>query len=174
MTPEITRFNPRLHDLAAFSCEVAEVDSFFNSRPNEHNFRFVWEQRVGDIFVALESGDLVGVIAYAAGHVPPEIAGVVASDLRNSGRKGRQKPREMGKIPAVRIIILAVSRPRQKQGIGTALLNHALSAITAPVYYLIPQRGSERFYENSGFVRKSAGVREIMVRIPPALKLFGG
>ena len=169
--PEITRFDPALHDLAAFSCGVDEVDAFFSAGRNRHNFRFFWEQRVGGMFVALEDGKIVGALACAASRLPLEVAEVVGRDLRAAGRKGRQKPRDMGEIPAVRIVILGVRPDRRRVKIGTALLAHAFSAFTAPVYYLFPQRGSESFYDSLGFVRASAGLREMRVKIVPARAL---
>lgn len=164
----IARFDPALHDLASFRCGVAEVDSFFRPHRDEHNFRFVWEQRVGDMFVALADGRLVGVVAYAASSLSRAADVLVVDEFRKAGRKGRRKPLEQGRIPAVRIIILGVRRDSQRMGVGSALIRHALDAVTAPVYYLVPQRNSEAFYEKAGFVEKSAGIQKLMMRIPPA------
>ena len=171
MTPTIARFDPAAHDLASFRCGVADVDSFFTPRPKEYNFRHTWEQRIGDMCVALDDGQIVGAIAYTASSVPPKATSTVADDFRNSGRKGASKPLELALIPAVRIIILGVRPARQRRGIGSALVRHALAAVTAPVYYLRPQHGSEGFYANLGFVEKFAGSQKLMVHIPQARTL---
>ena len=148
------------------------MDEFFSTRRNGHNIRFIWEQRVGDIFVALKDGELAGFIACAAGHVSKDIAKVVEDDFRQSKRKGRQSPIDKGQIPAVRIVTLAVAFSHQKQGIGSALLEHALSAITAPIYYLFPERDAEKFYEKRGFSLKSTMAMDFMVKIPPARDFY--
>lgn len=174
MTPTIARFDPASHDLATFSCGVEEVDSFFNARRDAHNFRLVWEQRIGDIFVALDGGEIVGVIAYAASKIPPEALETVVDDFRLAGRKGRRKPLEQGEIPAYRVIVLGVLPRCQRRGVGSALVRHALAAVTAPVYYLFPQRGSEEFYENLGFVERPTAFRKLMMHIPPVRDIFSG
>ena len=167
-TPEIARFNPARHDLAAFRCGVAEVDEFFNSRPRAHNFRFIWERRVGDILVALQGGEIIGVVAYTASSLPRESVKTIVGDFR---RAGREKPVEIDGIPVIRIIILGVRAGHRRRGVGTALMERAMSAITAPIYYLFPQRGSEDFYKSIGFVRKESGLRVVMIKILPEQNL---
>ena len=167
--PEIARFNPAAHNLAGFRCGVEDVDEFFYPLLDGHNFRFVWEQRVGDILVAAEDGKIIGVVAYAASHLPDKTAETVIGDFRGVGRR---KPFEMGRfIPAIRVIILGVAPAHRRRGVGSALIEGVFSAITAPVYFLVPQRGSEVFYESLGFARISGGLRDFMIKIPAPREL---
>lgn len=169
MPPKIVRFNPRAHSFIDFRTGAEEVDEFFRAR-SDFNYRVMREKRLGDIYVAADGDAVVGCVAYLPRSAPVKIAELVAPALWGSRRR---KPLDGGAldrgrelvIPAVRIVVLGVDRRRQGNGVGTALLRHVFSAVTAPFYYLHPVLEAVPFYEKHGFVQASAEFATIMFKV---------
>ena len=114
------------------------------------------KKRMGDICVIAEGDLVVGCVAYTPRSVPDKIIQRLGPVLWQSKRS---KPLDRGNfdneqdlvIPAVRIVILGVRQKSQGEGVGSALLHHVFSAVTAPFYYLHPFEPAIPFYEKYGF-----------------------
>ena len=157
----IARFDPALHDLATFSCGVEEVDSFFR-RPhrNEHNFRL----RLGaahrrHVMSRWTDGRscrrcLIRRQQHLARDAIDGHRGATEFAAKPD-EKGRQKPLELGR--SFRRPHHHFGRPaRDSQRPGnrrSALVRHALNAVTAPVYFLLSRSAARRsFTKKLGFV----------------------
>ena len=161
-TPTVVRFDSKAHSFAGFQTGVSDVDDFFH--PRSGSVREMLEKRTGDICVVAEDGLVVGCVAYTPRSVPDKIIQRLGPVLWQSKR---HKPLDRGNfdnerdlvIPAVRIVILGVRRGSQGKGVGSALLRHVFSAVTAPFYYLHPFPPAIPFYEKFGFKRYDAESR---------------
>ena len=173
MTPTIVRFDPHKHSFAGFRTGVSGVDEFFNPG-SDFSCNTMLTKRMGDILAAVDDdGNVAGCVAYTPRSAPDKIARRIAPALWSSKR---QKPLDGGildrdrdlVIPAYRIVILAVHRLRQGEGVGTALLRHVLSSVTAPIYYLHPDQQAIPFYQKFGFAQVSFGSATIMYKVEGA------
>ena len=109
----IAKFNKALHDRSAFSCGFAPIDGFFKSsisRQIKDNLATVWVASASEI----EKSPALGFYTLNAHSISANDAPQL------TGRS--QRPT----IPAVYLNALAVDKSCQGQGIGTALLIHAI------------------------------------------------
>lgn len=106
---QIRLFDKALHDRRAFSCGVAQIDSWLKSSISD----LIRENRVRVWCATGADGKLVGFYSLCAHQVEPEAAPVLAGRRRMA-------------IPTVYLTALAVDRACQGQGIGGALMAHAI------------------------------------------------
>jgi GNAT superfamily N-acetyltransferase len=106
----ITQFDKALHDRSAFCCGVAPIDNWIRTSVSEETRK----DRVRLWCGTDADGTLFGVYALAPHSVLPEEAGTLAG-------KADRKP-----IPVLYLTCLAIDQRFQKQGLGEALMGHAI------------------------------------------------
>lgn len=145
---KISLFEKALHDRSAFSCGVKPIDNWVKNSVSDETKADrlrLWCGTDGD-------GTLFGVYALNPHSVEPEDGGDLA-------RKGERKP-----IPVLYLSCLAIDLKYQKQGLGEAMMAHAiekavrLSAefpVAAIVLDVYRDENFDRrlaFYQRLGFV----------------------
>lgn len=107
----IVRFDKALHDRSAFSCGHGPIDNFLKSSLSDH-------VRAGMVvaYMATRPGEsrVIGFYTLGAMAVRPDTGPAKWGRLR------------LPEIPVIYIRAIAVDRPLQGEGLGTALLVHAL------------------------------------------------
>lgn len=113
LTPEaefkIQNFDKALHDRSAFSCGIDGIDRWLKSSMSER----ISSGRLR-LWCATKNGVLVGFYALNPHSITPQDAGVLA------------KKDERHELPTLYLPCIAVSTEHQRQGIGEALMGHAI------------------------------------------------
>jgi len=144
----IAQFDKALHNRSAFSCGFAPIDKFLKEALSDHI-------KAGYLaaYMATDEGsqDVVGFYTLSAFAVDPEV-------MAQSKRAPRAPT-----IPAIYIKAVGVHKERQSQGLGTALMIHALRnavelsktiGAAAVVLDVLDDANVEKrkaFYQNLGF-----------------------
>ncbi|MFV1571027.1 MULTISPECIES: GNAT family N-acetyltransferase [Phaeobacter] len=144
---KITQFEKALHDRSAFSCGVPPIDNWIKTSISDETKN----DRVRLWCGTDPEGTLFGAYALNPHSIVPEQAGPLA------GKKDR-KP-----IPVLYLTCLAIDVRFQKQGLGEALMGHAIEKalqlskdipITAVVLDVFDDKNFDRrlaFYTRLGF-----------------------
>jgi ribosomal protein S18 acetylase RimI-like enzyme len=148
----ISLFEKALHDRSAFSCGVRPIDNWVkNSVSSETK-----ADRLRLWCAIDDAGTLVGVYAMNPHSVQPQDSGLLA-------RQGEWKP-----IPVLYLSCLAIDTRYQGQGLGEAMMGHAIekavklaeelpvTAIVLDVYEDDDFGRRMAFYQRLGFVSFSA------------------
>ena len=106
----ITQFDKALHDRSAFSCGVSPIDNWIRHSISEETRK----DRVRLWCGTDADGALFGVYALTPHSVLPEEAGALAG-------RSKRKP-----VPVLYLTCLAIDLRFQKQGLGEALMGHAI------------------------------------------------
>lgn len=137
----------RLHDVAAFDCGDAALDTWLKRRALRR------DARSGRTFAACTGPRVAGFVCLAAGLVaPPE---------ENAGLRPRTSARPSEPVPVAILRRLAVDRAFQGRGLGGDLLSDALRRVVATgadlgiraVLARAVEDSARSFYAAFGFIR---------------------
>ena len=107
---KITQFEKALHDRSAFSCGITPIDNWIKNSITEETKH----DRVRLWCGTDQDGTLFGVYALNPHSIKPDEAGALA-------KKKERKP-----LPVLYLTCLAIDTRFQKQGLGEALMGHAI------------------------------------------------
>lgn len=134
------------HTRAAFSCGARRIDDYLQQG------LAIQDARLARLFVAIDPADRKSVIGFYALHNLHIEADTVPLPFSSALRRGSM-------VGAVYIVMFAVDKKHQNQGIGALLFTHALrrarqvseeSGVWAVVLDALNER-AERFYRRFGF-----------------------
>jgi ribosomal protein S18 acetylase RimI-like enzyme len=154
LTPQVERA------AASFSCGVRRIDDYLRQG------RILQEHNLPRLFVALEHPKKAAVIGYYALHNMHIEAKTLPSPASMSLRRNVI-------VGAVSIVMFAVNREHQNQGVGTALFANALRRVkriaeetgTAVVVLDAIIERAEAFYRRFGFETLVSGTRRLFLPV---------
>jgi len=152
------------HDVSAFECTVPELNDWLKRRALQNG-----GSRASRTFVVIGHGRVVGYYALATGAVAHAVA---------TGKVRRNMPEP---IPVMVVVRLAVDRPHQGTGLGSALLRDALLrtlgvadavGIRAVLLHAISEE-AKRFYVHHGFAESPVDPMAMMITLADVEKALG-
>ncbi|MCR9137629.1 MAG: GNAT family N-acetyltransferase [Alphaproteobacteria bacterium] len=161
----IKTFDKALHDRSAFSCGVDKIDNWFKTAISEQ----IKQKRIVVWCATNPEGVLSGFYALNTHSIVPKDAGALA-------RRGDQFP-----IPVIYLPATAVASDLQGQGLGKALMGHAIrqsvdisnrAGAAALVLDVLQDDNFEKrraFYSRIGFVQLGSAPVRMFLPLKTAL-----